>query len=252
MTKFKSWIKRFELCPVKPTKRKTKAFRLGFFFSLRSVSPLYLPVSARLFSFSLVYAKRFQLLVRMLNSLTNVSLNMLSEIEYDNIFNWLPYRDTWPIDRNRVNDNISTYYGSLRSDIVGSSVFTAEQTQDGGMSNYLEFICYPKGSGFYSGPAIMLCISLCAPVASYGEVEFTKAHNYSGLSGFIEPESVGVVTQHMLIPVRANIVEILKKHEIDIIDSLLSCKPLPSAIIASMENLNFGNQYLHGLFQCTD
>ena len=177
---------------------------------------------------------------------------MLSEIEYDKIFSWLPYQDTWPIDRNNVDDNINNHYGSLISELVDNSIFSTEQTQDGGMSNYLEFICYPKGFEFYSGPAIMLCISLCAPVASYGEVEFTKAHNYSGLSGFIDPESVGIVTLPMLIPVQRNIVEILKKHEIGVIDSQLACKPLTGAKIASMENLNFGTQYLHGLFQWMD
>ena len=177
---------------------------------------------------------------------------MFSEIEYDNIFNWLPYRDTWPIDRNRVDDNIDIHYGSLISEITHNSIFSTGQTQDGGMSNYLEFICYPKGFEFDSGPAIMLCISLCAPIAAYGEVKFTKNHNYFGLSGFIEPESVGVVTQDMLIPVRANIVEILKKHEIGVIEAQVACKPLPGAIIASMENLNFGRQYLHGLFQWMD
>jgi len=187
----------------------------------------------------------------MFNSV-NVSSNMFSEIEYDNIFNWLPYRDTWPIDRNKVDDNIDIHYGSLISEIVHNSIFSTEQTQDGGMSNYIEFICYPIGLESTSGTAIMLCISLCAPVASYGEIEFTKDHNYFGISGFIEPECVGVVKLVMLSPVLDNIVEILKIHKIGIIDSQLACTPLPNAIIASMENLNFGHQYLHGLFQWMD
>ena len=54
----KSLMKRFESCPVAPTKEKTRALRLGFFFSLRSRS-LSRSIIARLFTFLIVCSQFF-------------------------------------------------------------------------------------------------------------------------------------------------------------------------------------------------
>ena len=70
---------------------------------------------------------------------------MLTEQEINKIFSWLPYRDSWTVDRNQIDDNIEGYYGSLIKELTNNDLFETYYSQDGGLSNYLDFICYPKG-----------------------------------------------------------------------------------------------------------
>jgi hypothetical protein len=88
---------------------------------------------------------------------------MLTDQEINKIFSWQPYRDDWAIDRNQKNDNISSYYGNLINYLTKNSSFDTYYSEDGGLGNYLDFICYPKGYITYEGNAILVCISLCAP-----------------------------------------------------------------------------------------
>jgi hypothetical protein len=178
---------------------------------------------------------------------------MLTEQEVNKIFSWLPYRDSWTVDRNQVDDNIENYYGNLISELTKNDFFETYYSQDGGLSNYLEFICYPKGHETYNDNSILVCVSLCSPIAAYGETRFTKTISSWGW-GFIKPEQVSSISDKKLINIEKKILRILVKYKLQIVDKDFTCKLLPDEVVENLkdENHNEGNQYLHGLFQVTD
>lgn len=62
-------------------------------------------------------------------------------------------------------------------------MFDTYYSEDGGLGNYLEFICYPKGHDTYEGNAVLVCVSLCAPIAAYGQTTLNKGANFIGRGG---------------------------------------------------------------------
>ena len=48
---------------------------------------------------------------------------MLTEQEVNKIFSWLPYRDSWIVNRNQANDNIESYYGNLIKNLTKNNLF---------------------------------------------------------------------------------------------------------------------------------
>lgn len=176
---------------------------------------------------------------------------MLTLSEVEKIASWQPYRDNWPVDRNLTDDNILRFYGQLIKDMNNNSVFECTQTQDGSMTNYLEFICYPKKDLQKIQQCIMVCVSLCAPVAAYGETTFEKTDKALSFS-FLIPESVGMVEAAELKPIEKEIISILKKQNCEIVNKEFASQKLPEVISQSLDSLNFGDQVLHGLFQWTD
>lgn len=178
---------------------------------------------------------------------------MLSEQEVNNIFSWLPYKDGWTVDRNQVDDNIEGYYGDLIKELTGNHSFETFYSKDGGLSNYLEFICYPTGHGTYDANAILVCISLCSPIAAYGQTTFTNTVN-SWSWAFIKPEKVGAISDPNLINMQSEIEKILRKYKLDLVEKEFACRLLPKKVLEELkyENHNQGDQYLHGLFQVTD
>jgi hypothetical protein len=178
---------------------------------------------------------------------------MLTEQEVNKIFSWLPYRDNWAVDRNQLDDNIGGYYGELIKEFKENNLFDTYYSQDGGLSNYLEFICYPTGHETYNDNAILVCVSLCSPIAAYGQTMFTKTTNSWGW-GFIEPETIGLIRDHNLADIENEVIMILKKYQLILLDKEFVCRPLPAEVIEALkyENHNEGNQYLHGLFQAAD
>lgn len=99
----------------------------------------------------------------------------------------------------------------------------------------------------------MVCISLCAPLSAYGQITFQKTANSYGY-GFLEVNSVGVVNDNSLKEVEEEIKYILSSNKLEIINKEFAGRQLPKELLENLknENLNFGNQYLHGLFQLTD
>ncbi len=178
---------------------------------------------------------------------------MLTEQEVNKIFSWLPYRDSWTVDRNKADDNIQGYYGDLIHELSNNNLFQTYYSQDGGLSNYLEFFCYPNGHDVYDDNAIAVYVNLCAPVAAYGQIKFTKTTNSWGW-GFIEPETIGLITDNKLADIEKEVISILKKYKLNLLDKEFACKTLPKEVVEVLkgENHNQGNQYLHGLFQVTD
>ena len=178
---------------------------------------------------------------------------MLTEQEVHKIFSWLPYSENWTVDRNQAEDNIEGYYGDLIERLTKNNLFETYYSQDGQLSNYLEFICYPTGHNTYNDNAILVYVSLCSPIAAYGQTVFTKTKN-SWSWGFINPENVCSISDPKLIEIQNVITKIIMDHKLHLIDREFACKLLPDEVVENLkyENHNQGNKYLHGLFQVTD
>ena len=177
---------------------------------------------------------------------------MLTAQELNKIYSWLPYRNDWPINPREKEDNIETYYGSLIYRFTHHGSFNCYNPQDGSTSNFLEFICYPR-QDLYKGNAIAVYISLCAPFGCYGQTQFFTNEKYSG-HNFLKPEMVGIVTDKELRPIEEEVIDILKDNDVKLISQEFTNRELPQDIIDKMKNtnLNKGDRYLHGLFQCHD
>jgi hypothetical protein len=177
----------------------------------------------------------------------------LTEEELNRIFLCLPYRQNWPVDRNRKEDNISSYFGVLINSLIENKSFDTYYSEDGGYGNYLEFICYPKGYNEYDGNAILVCVSVCSPIAAYGQIRFYKTSNSWGW-GLFSADSVGIISDNQLTESEKEINAILKTCNLELIDHEFASRSLPETIAESLqgENHNIGNQYLHGLFQKVD
>jgi len=175
---------------------------------------------------------------------------MLSEQELNKIFSWLPYETNWPIDRNGKGDSIESYFRRLLYRIRNNGSFNTYQSQDGSLSNYLEFFCFPKAD-LYNGNAIAVYVSLCAPIACYGQTEFFRNENYTG-HNFLRPDQVGVVIDDRLKIIEEEIIDILGENQLELLNKEFANRPLPEKIVDNLKNsnLNVGDRYLHGLFQC--
>jgi hypothetical protein len=179
---------------------------------------------------------------------------MLTPQELDKIFSWLPYRGDWPIGRNKKEDNVDKYYGKLIVELTQNQHFETYSSEKGGLSNYLEFFCYPFGHQIYRGSAIMVCISLCAPIAAYGQVKVGKTNETFVWNGLFSPDDIGFITDGQLFEIEKEIERLLLNHNLNLIDKEFACRILPTEIVKSSnyENHNEGEQYLHGIFQKTD
>jgi hypothetical protein len=173
---------------------------------------------------------------------------MLTERELNKIFSWLPYRDTWTVDKTKPE----RCYGDLVSDFTNNEYFETLYSQDGGMTNYLEFICYPIQHNGGKMNAVIVCVSLCAPIACYGQTSIYYTDSRSIGHDFLEVYNVSVVVDKKLMPIEKEIKKLLHKYKLSIIDKDFAGKELPSEVVENMENLNEGTKYLHGLFQWAD
>lgn len=179
---------------------------------------------------------------------------MLTDLEVRKIFSWQPYRDNWIIDRNRKDDNINAFYGSLISNLVNNKLFDTYYSEDGGLGNYLEFICYPKGHSTYEGNAVMVCVSICAPIAAYGQTTLSKSENSIGWRGLFGADKIGDITDAALTSIEGEIKSILFQHNLSFLDKEFASRQLPEEFVEAMkiENHNEGSQYLQGIFQKID
>ncbi len=179
---------------------------------------------------------------------------MLTEQEVSKIFSWQPYRDSWTVDRNQIDDNIKGYYGDLISKLTQNLLFDTYFSEDGGLGNYLEFMCYPKGHDTYQGNAITVCISLCAPIAAYGQTTFSKMRDSIGWGGLFSADKIGDISDASLANIEKEVKALLLKHNLTMLDKKFASKKLPDEVIEVMKgkNHNEGIQYLQGIFQKTD
>lgn len=179
---------------------------------------------------------------------------MLTDQEVNKIFSWLPYRDSWTVDRNRIEDNINVFYGDIINKLTQNVLFDTYYSEDGGLANYLEFICYPAGHETYQGNAVLVCISLCAPIAAYGQTSFSKKPDSIGWGGLFSADKIGDITDTSLTNIADQIKSILLQDNLSLLDKDFASRQLPNEIIEALkyENHNDGSQYLQGIFQKTD
>ncbi|HMI79454.1 MAG TPA: hypothetical protein VK484_11720 [Ferruginibacter sp.] len=179
---------------------------------------------------------------------------MLTEEEINRIFSWQPYREDWPVDRNKHDDNIVSHYGKLIDSLTQNNFFDTYYSEDGGLGNYLEFICYPIGHKTYIGNAILVCVSLCSPIVAYGQTGFHKGIDFTAWGGLFAPENIGYINDTALTGIETKIKGILSKQSLVLLDKDFARKPLPDEVSKNLqyENHNKGNLYLHGIFQKTD
>lgn len=179
---------------------------------------------------------------------------MLTEQEINKIFSWLPYRSDWPIDRNQKEDNIEVFYGGLINRLTKTPLFDTYFSENGGLGNYLEFICYPKGHYAYQGNGIIVCVSLCAPVAAYGQTSFSKGSGSVVWGGLFSAEKIGEISDISLVSIESEIKSILLRYNLSLLDKEFASRVLPAEVVDALkyENHNDGTQYLQGIFQKTD
>ena len=179
---------------------------------------------------------------------------MLTEQELNKIISWLPYREDWVVDRNQTDDNINLYYGELINSVTKNQLFNAYYSEDGGLANYLEFMCYPKVSEEYLGNAILVCVSMCAPFATYGQITISKKQRSFGWGPIFNPEKAYVISDPTLLEIEKSIKVILNHNNVLLLETEFLSRQLPNEVAKTLktENHNEGIQYLHGIFQKTD
>lgn len=123
----------------------------------------------------------------------------MSDQEVNRVFSWRPYRDDWTVDRNKRDDNIESYYGELIHNLTKNPSFDTYYSEGGGLGNYLEFFCYPEGHRTYTGNAILVCVSLCAPIAAYGQTTLNKQLDFIGFGSIFRPEERVYVTPGLML-----------------------------------------------------
>ena len=178
---------------------------------------------------------------------------MLTDEEANRIFLWEPYRENWTVTRNR--DSINAYYGEFINDLNKSLLFDTYNSKDEGLSNYLEFICFPKGFRIYEGNAIIICVSLCAPISAYGQTSFIKYGSSTfSYDGLFTADKIGDITDISLASIENEVKSILLRHNLLLLTKEFVSRQLPDEIVKALknENHNEGDQYLNGVFQTTD
>lgn len=179
---------------------------------------------------------------------------MLTDEELNKVFSWQPYRDEWKVDRNMKEDNILLVYGNLINSMTKNPLFDTYYSQDGSLGNYLEFICYPKGGITYHGNAIIVCVSLCAPISAYGQTTLNTQIDSISVGGLFNPDKTGEIADITLIDIETEIKKIIDKQNISLLNREFVGRQLPVEVWKELqyENHNYGSQYLHGIFQKTD
>ena len=172
---------------------------------------------------------------------------MLTEREIEKIFSWLPYREDWPVNRNEKVDNIEAYFGKLIVAFLNNTNFNCIQMETGGMSNYIDFMCYRKGDKNYKGQGILVMVNLCAPISAFGITQINVSEKAWGNNG-ITPKKIGVINAPELGLIEKCITNILSENNIEIIDRVFASQILPNEVYESLE-MPFSNKYLYGLFQ---
>src|SRR5439155_4788196 len=133
-----------------------------------------------------------------------------------------------PVDRNKVNDNINSYFGDLIKSLTQNKSFDTYYSEDGGLGNYLEFICYPSGHRTYQGNAILVCVSVCSPFVVYGQITIFKEQNSFGWGQMFIPEKAYEISDSTLIEIENSIKLIIKDNDLHLLDPEFLSRDLPS------------------------
>lgn len=172
--------------------------------------------------------------------------------EIEKIGKWKPYRPEWPINIGLPfgeGKQLERYERLIHS-FTKNEKFETIQYQDGGMSNFIEFICFlPKSQGL-NHEAIDVFINLCAPIATYGQVEFFRQRDSHGLN-HPEAKDLGQINTENLNDIEEEVKRILSANDVAILPTqFLDQELLPGLVIE--ENLLEGQKLFNYLFQWTD
>jgi hypothetical protein len=172
--------------------------------------------------------------------------------EIEKIGKWKPYRPEWPVDRNLPfdEDGQRERYGRLIDSFTKSEKFETIQYQDGRMSNFIEFICFrPKVQGL-NLEAIDVFVNLCAPIATYGQVNFFRRKDSHGLS-HPDAKDLGQVKSRDLKDIEKEVKEILSDNDVAILPTNFLDQDLSPGLVIE-KNLLEGQKLFNYLFQWTD
>ncbi|TAM95025.1 MAG: hypothetical protein EPN39_16115 [Chitinophagaceae bacterium] len=115
----------------------------------------------------------------------------------------------WIVDGNQIDNNINSYYADLINKLPQNLLFDTYYAEEGDLGNYLEFICYPKGHDIYHGNAILVCVSLCAPIAVFGQTSLSKSTDYIDWGGLFSAEKIGDIKDTSLTSIENGVKSIL-------------------------------------------
>ena len=88
------------------------------------------------------------------------------------------------------------------------------------------------------GNAILVCISLCAPIAAYGQITLNKRVNYIACGGLFRAEEIGDIPDNSLASIVNEIKSILSQQNLSLLDKKFASKQLPDEIVEALRNEN--------------
>ena len=173
--------------------------------------------------------------------------------EIKKIGEWKPYRQVW--DFNHIfstedETEIEEHYKKIGSAFRDNIHFDCIESQDGGLTNYLEYLCYkPKSSGLEI-ESIVVFISLNAPIATYGQASMFIQNKDFGLT-HPRVNDLGQTKNESLREIETEINSILTRHGITTLDKEFLNKELTDGLTIK-ENLLNGDRLFNYLFQWVD
>ncbi|MFM7855501.1 MAG: hypothetical protein ACKO96_27145, partial [Flammeovirgaceae bacterium] len=168
--------------------------------------------------------------------------------EIKKIGEWKPYRQVW--DFNHIfstedETEIEQHYKKISYAFTDNIHFDCIESQDGGLTNYLEYLCYkPKSSGLEI-ESIVVYINLNAPIATYGQARmFIQGKDF----GLTHPRvnDLGQIKNDSLKEIETEIKSILTRHGIINLDKEFLEKELADGLKIK-ENLLDGDRLFNYL-----
>jgi hypothetical protein len=173
--------------------------------------------------------------------------------EIKRIGEWKPYRDVWDFGKElstQDEEEVERHYEKVTDCFLQDSKFECIQNQDGGMSNYLSFLCYPRQSHGLHIDNVIVFISLFAPIATYGQ---GSMHILEKSHGWTDPSvsELGMIRNDSLKEIEKEVQKILLTNGIEILGSESLNRELTSGLTIT-ENLHLGDKMFNYLFQWID
>jgi hypothetical protein len=182
---------------------------------------------------------------------TSKSAMKFTTTELTNIVEWKPYRPEWPIRLQEKEDGIEAHFGALIHAFTEHTDFDVAITQDGSMSNFLEIVCFiPQQTGGNS-PALIVCISFCAPIAAFAEIEAYISEETLGWDT-LDYNTIGKVKSPILEPIKNAVVAILEQHQLPLLDPDYAAELLSPELLDKVNAPHDENRIIHGIFQWED
>jgi len=173
--------------------------------------------------------------------------------EIKRIGEWKPYRDVWDFGKELSTHDkgeVESHYKKITDSFLHNSKFDCIQNQDGGMSNYISFLCYHHQSHGLHIDNVIVFISLFAPIATYGQ---GSMHILEKSQGWTDPSvsELGIIRNDSLKEIEKEVQKVLLTNGIEILEGDSLNLELSSGLMIK-ENLNPGDKMFNYLFQWID